>query len=156
MKKINEQEKFVIVEIIPTSSNPLKGKIVQISALKLQGLTLIDRFDYRLNENLITNQDIKRIISYDKNSFQYLKTSAELIEKFKMWTENLKLLILDNGYTLDYLKSLSQPIIPITNYLELPSSEDIIEKIISKYQLQPTNYIVDLLYETLIYESNKK
>ena len=31
-----------------------------------------------------------------------------------------------------------------------------IDDIIEKYNLEPSNYIVDLLYEALIYESNNK
>ena len=35
-------------------------------------------------------------------------------------------------------------------------NDNIIDEIIKKYNLEPSNYIVDLLYEALIYESNNK
>ncbi len=35
-------------------------------------------------------------------------------------------------------------------------NDEIIDDIIEKYNLEPSNYIVDLLYEALIYESNNK
>ena len=44
-----DNKEYVIVEIIPSSISPLTGDILQISALKLKGLNLIDRFDYRVN-----------------------------------------------------------------------------------------------------------
>ena len=34
--------------------------------------------------------------------------------------------------------------------------DDVIEEVIDKYKLEPSNYIVDLLYEALIYESNNR
>ena len=34
-------------------------------------------------------------------------------------------------------------------------SDDVIEKLMSKYNLVPSNHIVDLLYEALIYENSK-
>ena len=45
------KDKYIIVEIIPTRSNSKDGFIAQISALKLEGLKLIDRFDYRVTDN---------------------------------------------------------------------------------------------------------
>ena len=41
-------KKYIILEIIPTKV--LGGDIAQLSALKLEGLELKDRFDYRLCE----------------------------------------------------------------------------------------------------------
>ena len=35
-------------------------------------------------------------------------------------------------------------------------SLDIFEQIIKKYQLEPSNHLVDLLYEAIIYEGNNK
>ena len=48
-----QKDKYIIVEIIPTHSNPEHGFIAQISALKLEGIRLMDRFDYRVSNNLI-------------------------------------------------------------------------------------------------------
>jgi F0F1-type ATP synthase beta subunit len=49
------KDKYIIVEIIPTRSNSKDGFIAQISALKLEGLKLLDRFDYRVKDELIDN-----------------------------------------------------------------------------------------------------
>ena len=60
MIKMNlEKDKYIIVEVIPTHSKAEKGIIAQISALKLEGLKLLDRFDYRVKDELIENKDLK-------------------------------------------------------------------------------------------------
>ena len=48
-----KKDRFIIMELIPTSLNPERGEIVQLSALKINGMQLEDRFDYRLNEKFI-------------------------------------------------------------------------------------------------------
>ena len=96
--------KYIIVEIIPTSSKKSTGDIVQLSALKINDLNLIDRFDYRLNEDKITIPDLLKIISYDKESFKYVDSSDIILSDFKKWIEDYKLLIIDNPYTLSYLE----------------------------------------------------
>ena len=58
-----DKDKYIIVEIIPDHSNSDIGKICQIQALKLDGLNLIDRFDYRLNKDKIDNIAILSILS---------------------------------------------------------------------------------------------
>ena len=148
--------RYIILEIIPDAISPEKGNIIQLSALKLNGLKLEDRFDYRLNNDKYTNNDLKEITSYDKDKFIYLNSSKEIMKKFKIWTDNLPLLIIDNIYTKNFLKELSNKKESIFKYLNLEFSDDIIDKIIQKYNLQPSNYIVDILYEALIYESNNK
>ena len=50
------------------------------------------------------------------------------------------------------LNDFSNSLFQITEFLNIPYSDDLIEKLISKYQLEPSNYIVDLLYEALIKE----
>ena len=35
-------------------------------------------------------------------------------------------------------------------------SDDVFDKIITKYQLEPSNHLVDLLYEALMFENNNK
>ena len=57
-----EKDKYIIVEIIPTHSKVEKGIIAQISALKLEGLKLLDRFDYRLKDELIENKDLREML----------------------------------------------------------------------------------------------
>lgn len=146
--------KYVIVEIIPEAISPDKGNLVQISALKLEDLKLIDRFDYRINEDKIRNDDIKELISYDKNSFIYLDSTEELLQEFEKWCDNLTILIFDNAYTNNFLAGFNNEKKSVASLLNMDYSDDLIDKIINKYGLEPSNYIVDLIYEALIYESN--
>lgn len=146
--------KYVIVEIIPEAISPDKGNLVQISALKIDDLKLIDRFDYRINEEKIKNTDIKEIVNYDKDSFTYLDSTEELLTEFEKWCSNLTILILDNKYTNNFLNVIKNKKKSIVSLLNMEYSDDIIDKIIKKYKLETSNYIVDLLYEALIYESN--
>ena len=55
-----QKDKYIIVEVIPTRSNAEDGFIAQISALKLDGIKLLDRFDYRVENKLIENDELKR------------------------------------------------------------------------------------------------
>lgn len=149
-----KNKKYVILEIIPSAISPDKGPIIQLSALKLDGLNLIDRFDYRLNEDKIFFKQLIDIISYDKDSFTYLDSHEKIIDEFKKFVDDLELVIIDNNYTNNYLKDFPNKKSSILDLLNLKYSDDIIDKIIDKYHLTPSNYIVDLLYEALIYESN--
>lgn len=151
-----QKDKYIIVEIIPTHSNSEEGFIAQISALKLNGIILEDRFDYRVASNLIENEEIKRIISYDKNQFTYVNNIYFILEKFKKWSKNYPLLIIEETYTLDYLKELKNEKELIYSYLNLKYSEDVFDRIKEKYKLKPSNHLVDLLYEAIIYEGNNK
>lgn len=151
-----QKDKYIIVEIIPTHSNKDKGFIAQISALKLEGIKLIDRFDYRVKDELIENDDIKRIIKYDKKSFTYVDNIYFIIEKFKKWAKGLPLLIIQESYTKDYLAELDNSMELIYPYLNMEYSLDIFEKIIDKYHLEPSDHLVDLLYEAIICEGNNK
>ena len=74
--------KYIIVELIPTASNPEYGDIIQFSALKIENLQLVDRFDYRLKEEYIPLQDLVRMISYDKDKFIYKDTTTEILEEY--------------------------------------------------------------------------
>lgn len=151
-----DKKKYVILEIIPTALDPKKGEIAQLSALKLNGLNLIDRFDYRLNDDKIKIEDIKNMISYDKESFNYVDSKEEILTKFQNFIEDYDLLIIDNEYTANYLEDIVNKKESIFKYLKMDFSDDVIEKVIDKYKLEPSNYIVDLLYEALIFESNNK
>lgn len=146
--------KYVIVEIIPEAISPDKGNLVQISALKLDGLKLIDRFDYRLNYDLVTNKDILKLISYDQDSFTYLNSTGELLNKFSEWSEDLPVYIFDNRYTNNFLATLLNDKISIASVFDMDYTDDFVELLIKKYNLEPSNYIVDLIYEALIYRSN--
>jgi len=96
------------------------------------------------------------MISYDKEQFIYKETTKEIIDDFTKWIEDYELLILNNTYTLNYLKDINNIKKDISTYINIPYNDNIIDMIIKKYHLQPSNYIVDLLYEALIYESNNK
>ncbi len=144
------KEKYIILEIIPTAITPEKGDIIQLSAIKLNGLNLIERFDYRLREDLIALNDFKKLINYDKASFTYKNSTKEILEEFTNWTEDLPLLIIDNLYTENFLKDLANKKESIFKYLDTTYNDNIIEELIKKYEIQPTNYIVDILYESLI------
>lgn len=149
-----KNSKYVIMELIPTSINSKKGEVVQISALKLDGLKLIDRFDYRLNEKNIYLKDLVEMLNYDKDSFTYKETSSEIMDDFKEFVKDLNILYIDNSSTSNYIKDLTNNKESVFNYLNEKYSDDIIDKIIDKYSLVPSNYIVDLLYESLIHELN--
>ena len=148
--------KYIILEIIPDAISPKYGNIIQLSALKLDGLKLLDRFDYRLKYDKINNNDLRELISYDKNSFKYVDDYRKILDKFKKWSKGLPLLIIDNTYTYNFLEDIDNEKKSIFTYLGLEYSDDVIDKVIQKYNLQPSNYIVDLLYEALIYENNNR
>lgn len=150
------KDKYIIVEIIPTHSDNNKGFIAQISALKLDGIKLLDRFDYRVKDNLIENDDLKELISYDKEMFTYVDNIYFIIEKFKSWAEDLPILIIDNEYTPKYLSDLNNKKELIYPYLDMEYSLDVFNKIMDKYKIEPTNHLVDILYEAIIFHGEKK
>lgn len=146
-------KKYIILEIIPTKVKD--GDIAQLSALKINDLTLEDRFDYRLDEDKINIPDIIEMIDYDKDNFKYVKRTSTIINKFKKWIEDYDLLIIDNLYTNNYLEGINNKKESIFKYLNMEFSDDVIENIMVKYNLVPSDHIVDLLYEALIYENSK-
>ena len=145
--------KYIIVELIPTTSKKETGDIIQLSALKIDNLSLIDRFDYRLNEDKIYFKKLLELIDYDKELFVYKNTTDDKLSDFKEWCENYKILIIDNEYTRSYLKEFENKE-SIFDHLNMKYNDNIIDEIIEKYNLENSNYIVDLLYEALIYENN--
>ncbi len=147
---------FIILEIIPTHSKKELGKIIQLQALKIKDMNLIDRFDYRLNDDKISNKDLVNLISYDKDYFTYLDDDKEILKRFSKWSDKLPLLIIDNSYTRSYLKSLKNRKYSICNYLDTKYTDDLISELIKEYNLQPSNHIVDILYESMILHENKK
>ncbi|MGN1353051.1 MAG: hypothetical protein ACI4WF_03185 [Bacilli bacterium] len=147
-------KEYIILEIIPTTSKKETGKIIQIQALKLNNLKLLDRLDIRLDESNITNPDLLAMISYDKENFTYFQDEEKLLETFKNFISDLPLLIIDNEYTKDYLKDFTNLKESIFKYLNLELTDDVFSNLIKKYHLEPSNNLVDLLYEGLIYESN--
>lgn len=145
-------KEYIILEIIPDRLK--NGNIIQLEALKIKDLKLVDRFDIRLNEDLIPLDSLKEIVSYDKDKFIYKDTKEEIISEFKNFIEDIPLLILNNEYTNNYLEEIDNEKIDITNLLNMEYSDDLIDEIIEKYKLQPSNYIVDLLYEALMFEND--
>ncbi|HIT22403.1 MAG TPA: hypothetical protein IAB56_05505 [Candidatus Scybalousia intestinigallinarum] len=147
-----KKDRYIILELIPTASTKENGEIIQLSALKLEGLQLVDRFDYRLKEDKVPIQELLPIISYDPDSFHYVESTQELLDSFSNWSEDLPLLIMDNGYTENYLADLTNEKKAIFPYLSMEFSDDVIRLMIEKYHLVESNYVVDLLYEALIQE----
>ena len=151
-----QKDKYIIVELIPTRSKAEEGIIAQISALKLNGIKLEDRFDYRVEDKLIDNEDVLRIIKYDKNMFTYVNNKYFMIEKFKHWVKDYPILVIEETYTLDYLKDINNKKESIFKYLNIEYGLDVFDRLMIKYKLQPSNHLVDLLYEAIIYEGNNK
>ena len=145
-------KEYIILEIIPDRLK--NGNIIQREALRIKDLKLVDRLDIRLNEDLIPLDSLKEIVSYDKDKFIYKDTKEEIINEFKNFIEDIPLLILNNEYTNNYLEEIDNEKIDITNLLNMEYTDDLIDKIIEKYKLQPSNYIVDLLYEALMFEND--
>ena len=151
-----QKDKYIIVEIIPTHSECEKGFIAQISALKLEGIKLVDRFDYRVEDKFIENDYLRSLIQYDKKSFTYVNIIYFILEKFKHWAKDYPLLLLENSYTEGYLKELDNKKESVYPYLELEYDVEVFNKIMEKYNLQPSDHLVDLVYESIIYEGNNK
>lgn len=145
-------QKYVILEIIPTGIDRDHGEIVQLSALKLDGLKLIDRFDYRLNEEKVPIQEFIDMCSYDKDSFNYVDNTDLILDKFKEFVGDLPLLIIDNSYTRNFLNIFDNNKECVFNYMDINNNDDSIQEMINKYKLEESNYIVDLIYEALIRE----
>ena len=145
-----KDKRYIILEIIPTKVSG--GDIAQLSALKINGIKLEDRFDYRLDKSKINIPDILNMTNYDNESFKYVKTTKSLMNRFKKFIEDLPLLIIDNSYTRNYLTKVDNKIESIFKYLDLEVSDDVFDRLMNKYGLEPSNYLVDLLYEALIKE----
>ena len=148
------KDKYIIVEVIPTRSSSKDGFIAQISALKLDGLKLIDRFDYRVKDELIDNDDLLRIISYDKDMFTYIDNEVFIPEKFKQFVDDLPLLLIDDSYTLDYLGYLDNKKELVYPYIGVDFTNNVFDDIKSKFNLEDSNHLVDLIYEAIIFNTN--
>ena len=149
-----KEDKYIILEIIPTSSNPFNGEIIQLSALKIDGLKLVDRFDYRLKDEYLPIKEMKSWIDYDIEQFNYVEDTDTILNDFNVWSNELPILIIDNIYTEKYLNAFSNKIDYIYKYLNLEYSDMLIDNIVNKYKLHPSNHIADLLFEALIYHFN--
>ena len=151
-----QKEKYIIVEVIPTHSDNEKGFIAQISALKLDGIKLEDRFDYRVDDKFIENDYLRELIQYDKKQFTYVNNIYFIIEKFKQWAKDYPLLLLEEEYTKKYLSEMDNHKELVYPNFDLEFDNEIFNKIIDKYHLQHTEHLVDLVYEAIIYEGNNK
>ena len=147
-----KKDSFIIVEIIPSNRRENGGCIVQLSALKIKNLKVIERFDYRLNDDALPFLELKEFINYDNHLFSYVDSEDIIINKFKKFSKKLPLLLLDNIYTPSFLDYLDNKQELILDYLNLTYDKDIINTIMNKYHLMPSNHIVDLLYEALMME----
>ena len=144
------KNKYVIVEIIPTSLNKDNGQVVELTALKVDGLKLIDRFNYRLNKEKVVLKDFLDMCSYDDDSFNYLDDSSEILDKFKEWVNDYPILLIHDTYTLNYLSDIDNSKELVLPYLELENGRDVIQNMVDKYELEASNYMVDLVYEAII------
>mgnify|MGYP006908923194 CR=1 FL=1 len=70
---------YVIVEIIPSHSNAKCGFLVQLQALKIKDDKIIDRLDYRINEKYLENEDLLKMVSYDKEMFTYVDEKDKIL-----------------------------------------------------------------------------
>ena len=86
-----------------------------------------------------------------ENGFEIV--NMEDIPEFAI--EDYDLLIIDNLYTENYLEGIKNKKESVFKYLNMEFSDNIMEKIMDKYSLVPSNHIVDLLYEAIIYENSK-
>ena len=145
-------KKYVIVEIIPNHSNSKNGFIVQLQALKIKDNLIVKRMDYRVKEEYIENPDLLTMVSYDKEMFTYVDKD-KIINEFKKFVSNDCLLIIDNYYTIDYLREIKNKKESVFKYLGMKYSDDVFDKIISKYHLESSNHLVDLLYEAIVFEN---
>lgn len=142
------KDKYIIVEIIPTALKD--GDIVELTALKLDGIKLIDRFNYRLDKSKVNIKEFLEMCSYDDDLFTYLDNTSSILEEFKKFVGNYPLLLLDNTYTLNYLDSFSNKKELVFPYLDLEFNSTVIEDMIKKYSLEASNYMVDLVFEAII------
>lgn len=148
-----QKKKFIILEIIPTALYKDKGDIVELTALKIDGIKLVDRFNYRLNKDNVKIKEFLEMCSYDNDTFTYLDDTNSILEEFKSWVEDYDLLLIDNTYTLNYLSDFTNSKELVFPYLDLEFNPQIIEDMIKKYSLEPSNYMVDLVYEAIIREN---
>ena len=96
------------------------------------------------------------MIKYDKKNFNYVDNIYFIIEKFKQWSKDYPLLLLEENYTKKYFTELKNKQELVYPYLNLEYEPNIFDKIIDKYKLELSDHLVDLVYEAIIYEGNNK
>ena len=138
---------YVIVEIIPTTRNPITGDIAQLSAREKGKKT--KKLNLRLNKDKINIPDILRMTNYDNDKFEYLETTNEIMNKFIKFIEDYDLIIIPNDYTKEYLSNIKNNKISISDKLGIDYSELLIDDIINKYNLEYSNDIVGILNDAI-------
>jgi len=149
-------ENYIILELIPTATNPAAGEIVQLSAIKVNNFNITSRFDWRVAKSQIRNQELAALFSYDAAEFTCANTSLALMQAFQAWAETFPLFIINNAYTAAYLNyyQIANPTTSVFAQLNTTYHDGIIEELMQTYNLAPSNHIVDLLFEALIYRNN--
>ena len=138
---------YVIVEIIPTTRNPITGDIAQLSAIKKGKKT--KKLNLRLNKDKINIPDILRMTNYDNDKFEYLETTNEIMNKFIKFIEDYDLIIIPNDYTKEYLSNIKNNKISISDKLGIDYSELLIDDILNNYNLEYSNDIVGILNDAI-------
>ena len=144
------KDKYVILEIIPTGISKEKGEIVELTAIKLDGIKLVDRFNYRLNKDRVPLKEFLEMCSYDDEEFIYKDDSETILSDLKKFVGDLPLILIDNTYTLNFLSDFSNEKELVYKYLDLDFSDTAIQEMIDKYSLEASNYLVDLVFEAII------
>ena len=144
------KDKYIIAEVIPTGLSKENGQVVELTALKIDELKLVDRFNYRLKKENVLLKDFLEMCNYDNDEFIYLDETNDILNSFKDWVGDLPILIIDNTYTLNYLSDIDNNKELVFPYLELEFNGEVIQNMINKYKLEESNYMVDLVYEAII------
>lgn len=137
-------DKYIIVEIIPTTRYKNTGDIAQLCAIKNDN-DITSFLKLRLDLNKIQIPDILNMINYDNNLFEYLSSTNKILNKFKKWSKGYNLIIIPNEYTIDYLSDLENEKISICEILKMDFKDSIIDDIINKYDLNKNEEIVEIL-----------
>ena len=144
------KDKYIIAEVIPTGLSKENGQVVELTALKIDELKLVDRFNYRLKKENVLLKDFLEMCNYDNDEFIYLDETNDILNSFKDWVGDLPILIIDNTYTLNYLSDIDNNKELVFPYLDLECNGEVIQNMINKYKLEESNYMVDLVYEAII------
>lgn len=141
-------DKYVIVEIIPTTRHKNTGDIAQLCAIKCDN-DILSNLNLRLNLEKIQIPDILNMINYNNEKFKYLSTTNKILNEFKKWSKNYKLIIIPNEYTLDYLSDLDNEKVSICEILKINFSDNLITDIANKYNLNLNDEIVEIMYKAI-------
>ena len=142
-----DKDEYVIVEVIPTKAKD--GDIVELTALRVNGLKLVDRFNYRLSKSKVEIPEFLEMCSYDDDKFEYCDNTKDIINSFKEWIGELPLVVIDNTSPSNYLDFTNKMEL-VFPHLDLEVDGEVIQNMITKYKLEESNYIVDLVYEAII------